>query len=665
MNKDLEIERSKVPFKIEELTNWFYGGEKNVKEKRFLENIFYSDPDLKSDTSYMSHVEKYEEAIRKVTVILKKLKHLVNQGQYNEEIYPKILGAQFLKHLIKEGNPTSVHFDMFIPGIKSMGTQVQQDEWLPKALTLKIIGTYAQTELGHGTYVRGLETTATFDENTKEFVLNTPTLTAYKWWPGNLGHTVNHALVMAQLYTKGKCYGIHAFIVPLRDLETHKPLPGVHIGEIGTKFGYNTVNNGFLGLKNVRIPRKNMLMKNSEVTESGEFVIHKNPLLTYGTMTMIRVGIIQEVQVFLAKAVTIATRYSLVRRQSPINPNDEIEPQIIEHTTQQYKLFVPLAKVFSLKITSDYLWNQYEDTMKKIDKGDLTTLPELHALSCCLKAICTNDAAEGTEICRLSCGGHGFLNSSALPDCYKMITPAQTYEGENTVLYLQTARYLMKTYGEILKGSKVTSTVAYLKKYVDLNSNQRESFDSSSRGILRALQYAAAGKISQAYNNLQQRMKNNNSKEQAFNQSGLDMIKIAEIHGRVYMLEVTLNEIEKSAKNSSPNLAFVFRDILELFSLDLATKYMGEMLQFVNITSQAIEIMQGRLEAVLRRMRQYVIGIVDAFDFSDQILDSTLGAYDGNVYERLIEAAKKSPLNQEDVNKSFHLYLKPFLKSNL
>lgn len=34
-------------------------------------------------------------------------------------------------------------------------------------LPLQIIGTYAQTELGHGTFVRGLETTATYDAQTQ------------------------------------------------------------------------------------------------------------------------------------------------------------------------------------------------------------------------------------------------------------------------------------------------------------------------------------------------------------------------------------------------------------------------------------------------------------------------------------------------------------------
>lgn len=73
---------------------------------------------------------------------------------------------------------------MFIPALKNLGTVEQQAEWVPKALELKVIGAYAQTELGHGTFIRGLETTATYDPSTKEFVINSPTITAYKWWPG-------------------------------------------------------------------------------------------------------------------------------------------------------------------------------------------------------------------------------------------------------------------------------------------------------------------------------------------------------------------------------------------------------------------------------------------------------------------------------------------------
>lgn len=78
-----------------------------------------------------------------------------------------------------------------------------------------------------------------------------------------------------------------------------------------------------------------------------------------------------------------------------------------------------------------------------------------------------------------------------------------------------------------------------------------------------------------------------------------------------------------------------------------------------------MEQLQLDFEASLKKLKNNAIGIVDGFDIPDTVLGSTLGANDGNVYERLLNAAKKSPLNQEDVNKSFHLYLKPFIKSNL
>lgn len=71
------------------------------------------------------------------------------------------------------------------------------------------------------------------------------------------------------------------------------------------------------------------------------------------------------------------------------------------------------------------------------------------------------------------------------------------------------------------------------------------------------------------------------------------------------------------------------------------------------------------MEDCLKQIRPNAVGLVDSFDVRDEILGSALGVYDGNVYERLIEDANKSPLNQEPVNESFHKYLKPYLKSNL
>ena len=69
---------------------------------------------------------------------------------------------------------------MFVPAIKGQGTEEQQQKWLPLAYKMQIIGCYAQTELGHGSNVQGLETTATFDPDKDEFVIHSPTLTSSK-----------------------------------------------------------------------------------------------------------------------------------------------------------------------------------------------------------------------------------------------------------------------------------------------------------------------------------------------------------------------------------------------------------------------------------------------------------------------------------------------------
>jgi alkylation response protein AidB-like acyl-CoA dehydrogenase len=105
----------------------------------------------------------------------------------------KVEGALFHAHFLMIINKVSEFFSflfslvcvccgqgMFVPAIKGQGTDEQQQKWLPLAYKMQIIGSYAQTELGHGSNVQGLETTATFDPETDEFVIHSPTLTSSK-----------------------------------------------------------------------------------------------------------------------------------------------------------------------------------------------------------------------------------------------------------------------------------------------------------------------------------------------------------------------------------------------------------------------------------------------------------------------------------------------------
>lgn len=89
-----------------------------------------------------------------------------------------------------------------------------------------------------------MRTTATYEAETKQFVLHTPNFEAAKCWAGLLGQTATHALVYAQLIINGNCYGLHTFFVRIRDTTTMLPYPGITVGDIGEKIGLNGVDNG-------------------------------------------------------------------------------------------------------------------------------------------------------------------------------------------------------------------------------------------------------------------------------------------------------------------------------------------------------------------------------------------------------------------------------------
>lgn len=177
----------------------------------------------------------------------KRLAQLILENDWGDE---DTMMAEFL---IDVPGTFNLHRSMWTKTVRDQCTEEQQQMFLEASKKYEIIGCYSQTELGHGSNVQGLETTATYIPEDGEFEMNSPTLTSAKWWSGGLGKTATHSCVMAQLVIKGRNYGPHPFIVPIRDPQTRKPLKGCTIGDIGPKVGFNTVDNGFLLLDHVRM----------------------------------------------------------------------------------------------------------------------------------------------------------------------------------------------------------------------------------------------------------------------------------------------------------------------------------------------------------------------------------------------------------------------------
>lgn len=147
--------------------------------------------------------------------------------------------------------------------------------------SLQILGCYAQTEMGHGSNVAGIETTATYDQNTDEFVIHTPNIRATKFWPGGLGKHATHAIVMAKLILEGKSISVLPFMVPIRSRVDHSVYPGLEVGDVGPKLGYNSVDNGYLSFNHYRVARISLLSRFVSVSREGEFELLGDPRAVY------------------------------------------------------------------------------------------------------------------------------------------------------------------------------------------------------------------------------------------------------------------------------------------------------------------------------------------------------------------------------------------------
>ncbi|KAK2356264.1 acyl-coenzyme A oxidase [Trifolium repens] len=653
----LAFERNKAEFDVDAMKIVWAGSSHAFEVSDRMSRLVASDPAFRKDHRPMlGRKELFKSTLKKAAYAWKRIIEL----RLSEE------EASMLRSFVDEPAFTDLHWGMFIPAIKGQGTDEQQQKWLPLAQKMQIIGCYAQTELGHGSNVQGLETTATFDPKTDEFVIHSPTLTSSKWWPGGLGKVSTHAVVYARLITDGQDHGVHGFIVQLRSLDDHLPLPGITVGDIGMKFGngaYNTMDNGVLRFEHVRIPRDQMLMRVSRVTKEGKYVQSNVPRqLVYGTMVYVRQTIVSDASTAMSRAVCIATRYSAVRRQFG-SSNGGLESQVIDYKTQQARLFPLLASAYAFRFVGEWLKWLYTDVMKRLQANDFSTLPEAHACTAGLKSLTTSATSDGIEECRKLCGGHGYLCSSGLPELFAVYVPTCTYEGDNIVLLLQVARYLMKIISQLGSGKKPVGTTAYMGRVEQLMESrcdvQKAEDWLNPNAVLGAFEARAARKSVACAKNLSKFT----NPEEGFQELSNDLVEAARAHCQLIVVSKFIEKLQQDIPGKGVKQQLeILCSIYALFHLH---KHLGDFLSTGCITPKQGSLANDQLRSLYSKVRPNAIALVDAFNYTDHYLSSILGCYDGNVYPKLYEAAWKDPLNDSVVPDGFQEYIRPMLKQQL
>lgn len=340
-----------------------------------------------------------------------------------------------------------VQFGLFGGAILHLGTERHHARYLRDVGTMDLPGCYAMTETGHGSNVQALRTTATFDPETQEFVVNTPDDDARKDYIGNAARDGRLAVVFAQLITGGEARGVHALLVPIRD-EAGGTCAGVRIEDCGAKLGLNGVDNGRLWFDHVRVPRENLLDKLAQVHEDGTYFSPiENPTRRFFTMlgTLIQGRVsVGGASISASKvALTIAVRRALQRRQFG-EPGAE-EALLMDYRTHQRRLLLPLAKTYALAFTQNRLVEDIHAVFTDEDTPERKRR-ELETLAAGVKAIATWHATDTIQECREACGGAGYLRSSRFASLKADTDVFTTFEGDNTILLQLAAKNLLTGY---------------------------------------------------------------------------------------------------------------------------------------------------------------------------------------------------------------------------
>jgi acyl-CoA oxidase len=360
-----------------------------------------------------------------------------------------------------------VQFGLWGGAVQHLGTEQHHERYLRDIASMELPGCFAMTELGHGSNVQDLRTTATYDPEAQEFVVTTPDDEARKEWIGNAACDGRMAAVFCQLIVGGEERGVHALVVPIRD-KRGKPVAGVRIEDCGSKLGLDGVDNGRLWFDDVRVPREALLDRYGTVSPEGGYTSPiensgKRFFTMLGTLIQGRVSVCGAAINATKVAQVIAVRHALSRRQFGPPGGDEVT--LMTYRTHQRRLLPQLATTYALHFAQERLVGSMAKSFSGDDVDGLERR-KLETSAAALKAVATWHATSTIQECREACGGQGYLKANRFAALKADTDVFTTFEGDNTVLLQLAAKNLLTDFQDELGELDPLGTVGFFAEQV-------------------------------------------------------------------------------------------------------------------------------------------------------------------------------------------------------
>ncbi|MEM6336002.1 MAG: acyl-CoA dehydrogenase [Bacteroidota bacterium] len=518
-----------------------------------------------------------------------------------------------------------VQFGLWGGSVHQLGTERHHQQYLPGIGSLELPGSFAMTELGHGSNVRELETVALYDRETKTFLIDTPSEAGRKEYIGNAARHARLATVFAQLMIDGEGYGVHAFIVPVRK-PNGSPMPGVRIADNGHKLGLNGVDNGRLWFDKVRVPREALLNRFADVSPDGTYT---SPIPSAGKrfFTMLstlvggRIGVAAGAVSAAKSGLTIAIRYGERRRQ--FGPKGDAEVRIMDYKTHQLRLLPLLANAYALTFALDDLRERFAvRTSKDAD--------EIEARAAGLKAFSTWNTTHTLQTCREACGGQGYLAENRFAALKADTDIFTTFEGDNTVLMLQVAKALLSDFKREFRDMNVFGMMRYLAadaetRLKELNPVITRKTDADH---LRSVDYLSAAfayrerrLVVESAKRMKKRMDSGQDPFWAFVEVQDQLVELAQAH----VDRIVHDHFAERIAGLGEDLRPVLDQLRALFGLNRMHQDIAWFMEHNYVSDAKARAIKKQVRRLCHEIRPQALHLVDAFAIPDELLAAPIG----------------------------------------